>query len=66
MTKTLMQRNMESLTVSCRLAVESYRHFPKATCVFSVVPGLVSRAVGVQSCRGDNGCSFGGRMEVAH
>lgn len=34
--------------------------FHNAMCVFSVVPGLVSRAVDVQSCSSENECSFGG------
>lgn len=36
------------------------RMFHNAMCVFSVVPGLASRAVDVQSCSSENECSFGG------
>lgn len=54
MTRALMQENIQSLTVSCRLAVESLQTCSKMpTCVFSLVPGvgawlLVSRAVAVK------------------
>lgn len=54
MTRALMQENIQSLTVSCRLTVESLQTCSKMpTCVFSLVPGvgaglLVSRAVAVK------------------